>query len=378
MYNIEERVFMVSSIKYVHDAKVSSGVGEFDFITDFDKVKPDIYFVNEDCSNLDKRKVICKQLGIDIVIKPRKPAQGLEVRSSTSIKQQLKQDIYLQVVPWRLCFAGGWMDLDWANALHPGCVITINFKYHKDICRDQCGLATSTRKHWCKMWPSGKPPTELSAEQAAVYLWGAENVDHFALKQKSYVAGSQDHLGLMLAGINKLEYANGSFWPHKITRINDINNAEHVCISAWLESVLYIVDIPFVSRPGDDYNSQRINNLLCDNVAKETKVEMVKNLAMASQHAWDAILSRDVTALGKALSDTMRAWSAMLPYTVDPYLDCDLPKSKALREFWEQYDYPHTKGCLFSGAGGGFLMVIDDKPVQYGKRISINHNDPIV
>jgi hypothetical protein len=38
-----------------------------------------------------------------------------------------------------------------------------------------------------------------------------------------------------------------------------------------------------------------------------------------------------------------------------------------------QYDIPHTKGCLFSGAGGGFLMVISDTPVEGGFKIEVQY-----
>ena len=42
---------------------------------------------------------------------------------------------------------------------------------------------------------------------------------------------------------------------------------------------------------------------------------------------------------------------AALPYTVNPYLGKDESKGKQLAEFVAKYDRPHTKGCLFSGAG---------------------------
>ena len=67
----------------------------------------------------------------------------------------------------------------------------------------------------------------------------------------------------------------------------------------------------------------------------------------------------------------------MLPYTLDPYLAIDDEKSAQLKAFVARYDAPHTRGCLFSGAGGGFLMVISDEPVEGGMKIEINH-DPIV
>ena len=71
-----------------------------------------------------------------------------------------------------------------------------------------------------------------------------------------------------------------------------------------------------------------------------------------------------IIIFAQALSATMRAWGVCLPYTVDPYLASpgyagDATKSEQLRAFWTGYE-AITEGCLFSGAGGGFLMCISE------------------
>lgn len=139
-----------------------------------------------------------------------------------------------------------------------------------------------------------------------------------------------------------------------------------------------MIEIPFVSRPAD-FNSQRINLLKDPTVSIEEKKRMVRAIADASERAWNAILAMDSAALGKALSDTMTAWGEPLPYTVDPYRSSegypgDAEESRRLREFWTKYDCPHTHGCLFSGAGGGFLMIISDNPVEGAAQIKLNHD----
>jgi len=384
---------MVKNIKGVFDAGVSKGSGVYDFETDMKEIKPDFYFVNEDGSKMDGRVKICKELGIKMIIAPRKPNEGLAVRSSTSMKARMKEMLleegedresevkkqelpvsaFNKVYPWRFCFAGGWMDLAWCNALHPGCAVTINIKYNPKICRDYCGLATSSRKVAIKLW-NGRIPVHLEPEKAARLLWGAENFDAFATRDRPYIAGSQDHCGLFFPGVNKLCYKDGKHWPFKIINLNDTKDAKQQEIFKWLESVLHIVDIPFVSRP-KGYSSQTINYLKDPKVSHFDKVRMVKALSDASELAWDSIVKMDVDKLGKALSDTMKAWGTMLPYTVNPHHG-DEAKSMQLKQFVSKYDRPNTKGCLFSGAGGGFLMVINDKPVENGIKISINH-DPI-
>jgi len=144
-------------------------------------------------------------------------------------------------------------------------------------------------------------------------------------------------------------------------------------IFKWLEKVLYIVDIPFVSRP-EGYSSQEINYLKDPSVPEAKKQQMVKALAESSEAAWQSILKMDSVGLGKALTSTMAAWKTMLPYTVNPYLNKDDVKGKQLAEFVAKYDYPNTRGCLFSGAGGGFLMVVSDSPVQGAMQMKLNHD----
>ena len=68
----------------------------------------------------------------------------------------------------------------------------------------------------------------------------------------------------------------------------------------------------------------------------------------------------DAPELGGALLDTMRAWKAILPNTIPP----------TSRQWCQPYEDSH--GYLFSGAGGGFLMVVSDTPVANGFQVSIN------
>lgn len=390
MYSDAERLFMVKNLSCVKDAAISVGTGRFDFVRDAELIKPDIYFVNEDASKLEERMSLFSQAGlkVQIIVAHRKPAEGLEERSSTSMKERLaamvKQDepakqslpmsAFHQTIPWRFCFCGGWMDLKWCNEFWSGCVVTINIKFNPGICKDECGLATSSRKVAAALW-NGEVPQYLDPLKAAKFLWGAENFDAAATEERTYWAGSQDHCGLMFAGVNKLCYAGGRHWPYKVISLNNPADPQQAAMFRWLESVVHIVEIPFVSRP-PGYSSQEINYIKDPDVPVATKRTMVRALAEASEAAWDAILAMDSRALGKALSDTMAAWGAMLPYTTDPYFGKDAAKSEELRAFVARYDAPHTKGCLFSGAGGGFLMVISDEHVEGGLRMAINHESP--
>jgi hypothetical protein len=226
--------------------------------------------------------------------------------------------------PWRICLAGGWLDQPWVSKLHPGPVIVVNARPHAAF-KTRSGLATSTRFVGMELWGTrsgGAPPRDVAPERLARLLFNAEKpID------VQYVSGSQDALGLMLPGVSKLEYA-GEFWPRRIAALESEESL------AWLQRVLWLVPLP--SRPaGYDPLSR-----------KQITVEAVRDLAAASEKAWAAIVARDAPGLGAALTQTMGAWRALLPETVPAGSDALCAP------------YAHHHGRLFSGAGGGFLLVV--------------------
>ena len=133
----------------------------------------------------------------------------------------------------------------------------------------------------------------------------------------------------------------------QVISLNDPSDPRQAAIFKWLESVVHIVDIPFVSRPAG-YSSQTINYLKDPKVSTAAKMALVKPLAEASEASWQAILEMDSTKLGKALSDTMKAWAGMLPYTTDPYLNEDAAKSEQLRAFVAKWAPPRAPAPLLS------------------------------
>jgi cytidyltransferase-like protein len=80
-----ERRYVVGSIKYVKQALISSGTGWLDADPEIQRLKPDIYAVNEDGDKGGKREY-CAQNGIEYLVLKRTPAPGLPRRSSTDLR----------------------------------------------------------------------------------------------------------------------------------------------------------------------------------------------------------------------------------------------------------------------------------------------------
>jgi len=124
-------------------------------------------------------------------------------------------------------------------------------------------------------------------------------------------------------------------------------------IRKFIEAVLWL--IPLDSRP-DGYDPL---------ISKKITKAKVQRLADASEAVWTAMLDCDAAGIGRAFTETLRATKAILPNTVPSHLD----------PVWQKYD-KETHGCLFTGCGGGFLMVIaEEKPSDDAFQMKINDRD---
>ncbi len=81
----EERRYVVQSIRYVTEALISTGSGWLDAAPEIERIKPDIYAVNDDGDKGGKREY-CREHGIEYLVFLRLPAPGLARRSSTLLR----------------------------------------------------------------------------------------------------------------------------------------------------------------------------------------------------------------------------------------------------------------------------------------------------
>jgi cytidyltransferase-like protein len=85
MFSAEERRYMVGSVRFVKQALISSGNGWMDAEPEIEAIKPDIYAVNEDGDQPEKRE-FCEKHGLEYVVLRRVPAAGLPRRESTQLR----------------------------------------------------------------------------------------------------------------------------------------------------------------------------------------------------------------------------------------------------------------------------------------------------
>lgn len=247
-------------------------------------------------------------------------------------------------LPYRLALAGGWIDQPFVSSLDPSppgsmTVVSVepDFRF-----MDRAGMATSTRKAAMRLWGSSLPdrdPAVLVRE-----LYAAEN------EGRSEPSGAQDMVGICYPGVSRMDFdaaVDGGVFPVRVETSDDPE------IAAWIESVIHVVA---VSQRPLGYNPLEI---------RRVDAAWARRLGRSGRECWDAIISRDLGALGHSFNETMEAWVAMLPCTVGHRLiDVDLEAILA----WYRSEYG---AALYSGCGGGYLFVPTERevPGSFGIRV---------
>jgi len=149
-------------------------------------------------------------------------------------------------------------------------------------------------------------------------------------------------IGLIYPGINRLDYDfeyRGGVFPKHIESNNDPE------IARWLERVINV--LPVAPRP-QGYSPLGGQNL---------SAEWVRRMGQSGKDCYDAILARDIKALGASMNECMACWATLLPQTVaHPAIKTDL--IGLLRYYQSKY-----AGAMYSGCGGGYLFVVSEEPV---------------
>lgn len=317
LYNEKERLFMVKAIRYVTDAFVNSGSGVMDFVPEVERLRPDVFVVNEDGDTAEKH-CFCAERGIRYVVLRRIPQDGLAPRSSTELKDTLCR------IPTRLDLAGTWIDQPYVSCLAPGWAITVSLEPTFEI-RERCGLSTSTRNMIRKIWPVRLP--DMDPEMLAKLVFCFENDPE---RSDGIVSGAQDSIGICVPGLCRHYYDN-RFWPEKIETCSDETTL------SWLEERLCLIPM-FPRRPG------------CSVVeGKDLTVPKVRALASAAERCWNAILARDLAGFAAAYKASFEAQVALFPAMIQP----------GVQDFIDRY--AALDGVLawkMPGAGGGGYLAL--------------------
>lgn len=238
-------------------------------------------------------------------------------------------------IPFRLDLAGGWLDQPFVSKYYPGPVITISIEPTIAF-NDRCGMATSTRAKAIDLWHTHIP--EGDKENLAKTLFYSENPPG-----TKYISGSQDSIGIVFPGVNKINYSSEKYWPDSIESVTDDDS---LC---WIENHLWFINLAPRDQSFDVLSGTRIDEI------------GARALAEAANGLWDAISAKDLISFGHYFRASFEAQIAMFPNMVTPQI------TEAIKEHGTK-----TLGWKISGAGGGgYLVLVSEDLVENAMQIRI-------
>ncbi len=262
----------------------------------------------------------------------------------TNSKKDIEITDIIGSIPYRMAFAGGWIDQPFVsqhNPTPPGSMVVVAIEPYIPF-MDRCGMGTSTRKVAMKIWDDRVPqrePADLIRE-----LYAAENEGQPA------PSGSQDMAGILYPGINRLDYDfnyEGGYFPIHIESNTDPE------VAAWLEQMIYMVPINQRSLGYDPL------------IEKNLEPTWISRLGQTGKDCFEAIIAKDAPGLGNSMVECMNYWEQILPGTVrHPSITIDL---LAILAHYQKKYY----GAMYSGCGGGYIYVVSDEPVPGGFQVKI-------
>jgi cytidyltransferase-like protein len=312
-----ERLYMIQALACVHSVFVAKGSGILDFVEELKDIRPDYFVVNEDGSTPAKQK-LCEELGIEYVILKRVPHPGLEVRSTTALRG-------FSTLPAAIHLAGDWFDQPRISAQVPGPALTISVHPFQQADSLASGARAAAIELWGARLPADRP------EKLAKILYGYSN-----LPGARDIAGAQEALGITHPGVTRADYA-GEYWPAKITPLQEAETLD------WLEASLYLLPLPTDEIPAPEPGLVTLAGS--------------KSLALAAEAGWEALLARDLIALGRSLSETFETQMTV----------CPPPVEKSIREALE----PSRHGVLGWKVSGKNLVLVSEQPIEHAVRVNV-------
>ena len=275
----DERKYLIDSLRCVKECRISRGMGLLDFVDELRDIKPDVFVVNEDGAHESKAQ-LCREMGIEdprpAAAAARRPPgpehHGPPRRVHHPVPHRSRRRMARPAVRVRF---------------HPGAVLTISIEPTHEF-DNRSGMASSTRNRGIELWRTALP--QGNKEQVAKILFSYENPP-----VPREVAGSQDSIGIVYPGLNRLDY-NGAYWPYAIESVDDEE------VLAWLERRLHLVPLGPEGR--------RVQRARRD--ARDRRGRAVRSPRRPTT-AGRPSCAMDVTAFGRAFTASFDAQVAMFP-----------------------------------------------------------------
>jgi hypothetical protein len=124
-------------------------------------------------------------------------------------------------------------------------------------------------------------------------------------------------------------------------------------IAQWLEKRIYMLSVAQRPVGYDPLEKQHLDP------------QWIQRLSQTGKDCFEAILHKNVQALGQSMNECMVCWETILPATVR-HRTINLDLMALLSYYQKRYC-----GAMYSGCGGGYIYVVSEEPVPGGFQVKV-------
>jgi cytidyltransferase-like protein len=331
------RLYLVAAMHDV-DFAVLNGEeikpGKIDFENIIEKLRPDIFVLNNDDSGLEFKQELCNRFGVKIKFVSRIVPEELEATSTSRIIDKIN---FSFKAPLRIDFAGGWTDVPYIMQGTTGYVSNVAIKPFIEYKAGKfnfsgyprgSGLSTSTAAMLLEMISSKNYNAESKPLQAI-----AEDLFNLENKELNWAIGRQDQYSIVYGGFNCFEF--GSDYARPV-------NAEVPCVilDGFRSNLLLL-------HTGVSRNAQVAVEQVYQNYKTPNGKAALEMISACGKLFYESIIKKDFKGCALIMEENFKAQKKLAEATSNDYLD-------------NMYNFAKLNGAFggkICGAGGGGAFV---------------------
>lgn len=336
------RLYLVAALHEVDYAVLNGSEiqpGKIDFQNIIEKLRPDIFILNDDDSGVELKTQMCTSYGVKIQFVPRIVPPELEATSTTRIIDKIN---FAYRAPLRIDFSGGWADVPFIMHGKIGYVSNVAIKPLIEYKGNKfnfsgyprgSGLSTSTAAKLLEMISSKHYNTE-----AKTLACIAEDLFNLENKELNWAIGRQDQYSIVFGGFNCFEFGNDYARP--------VGNPISPEVLEEFRKGLLLV------HSGASRNAQSAVEQVYLNHSTSAGEAALEKIAAYGKLFYETLEKEDFIGCAKIMEANFNAQKELAPATSNEYLD-------NIYSFAKQNGAYGGKICG-AGGGGAFIFYTQD------------------
>jgi cytidyltransferase-related domain len=331
------RLYLVAALHDVDYAVLNGSEikpGKIDFENIVEKLRPDVFILNDDDSGVEPKTAMCQKFGVTTQFVSRIVPPELEATSTTRIIDKIN---FAYRAPLRIDLSGGWADVPYIMHGKIGYVSNVAIrplieykgsKFNFSGYPRGSGLSTSTAAKLLEMISSKHYNVETrSLTSIAEDLFNLEN------KELNWAIGRQDQYSIVFGGFNCFEFGDNYAKP--------IGNPIPQDVLDEFRNGLLLV------HSGASRNAQSAVEQVYQNHATPIGEAALEKISAYGKLFFETLEKRDFIGCAKIMEANFAAQKELAPATSNDYLD-------SIYQFALKNGAYGGKIC---GAGGGGAFI---------------------